>query len=102
MRKTALILLCVMLFSGCAAVRYESPSLMAAPTANTITVRYFRFVWGLVPGSPISLEQCGAVGMKKMKVKPNFIDGLISFVTLGIVSPVRVTIMCPGVVPHGE
>ena len=102
MKKTVLILLCAMFLSGCAAVRYESPSLIDAPTANKITVRYYRFLWGLWPGSPISLDQCGTVGIKKMKVKPNFIDSLISLATLGIVSPVRVKITCAGEQPQVE
>ena len=96
MKRLLLILVCLTFFQGCAAVRFESPSLLDAPTQNTITVRYYRFVWGLVPGSPVSLEQCGAVGMKKLKIKPNFIDGIITFATLGIVSPVRVKIRCAG------
>jgi len=97
-RSSGLRFLCILLLvgmlSGCAAVRYETPSLVHAPTSNTIVTRYFRFAWGLVPGSPISLEQCGVGGIKKMKVRPNFIDSLITTLTGGFVAPVRVKFTC--------
>lgn len=104
MKKTVLIALSFLFLSGCAAVRYESPSLAQAPTSNTIVSRYYRFAWGLVPGSPISLEQCGSAGIKRMKVRPNFIDSIITVATAGIIMPTRVKLVCaqPQVQPQPQ
>lgn len=96
--RTLALLLAVGFLSSCAPVRYESPSLSNAPTSTVIVTRYYRFAWGLVPGNPLSLEQCGPTGIKKMKVRPNIVDSFITGITLGIVAPVRVKITCAGAV----
>ena len=82
---------------GCAAmVRYQSPSLVNQPTTSSNTVRSLGFLWGLIPPSRISLEQCGPQGIHHMKVRQGFIDGLITYGTGGIVISYKVKIWCSG------
>ncbi len=80
---------------GCAAmVRYNSPSLANRPTATSHTVRSLGYLWGIIPPSRISLEQCGPEGIQDMKVRQGFIDGLITYGTGGIVTSYKVKIWC--------
>lgn len=90
-----LLALVLLMLSSCAAmVRYESPSLVNKPTASSHTVRSLGFLWGLIPPSRISLEQCGDEGIQRMKVRQGFIDGLITYGTSGIVISYKVKIWC--------
>jgi hypothetical protein len=82
---------------GCASmVRYQSPSLANEPVTSSSTVRSLGFLWGLVPPSKISLEQCGPQGIHHMKVRQGFIDGLITYGTGGFVISYKVKIWCSG------
>jgi hypothetical protein len=92
--RAILLFALVSVSSACAAVRYESPSHLQYESGTRSKVRYTTYFWGLVPGSPISLDQCGEAGMKKMKVKPNWVDRLVAGATFGIVNPTRVIIIC--------
>jgi len=97
MKRTLLALVLIPMLSGCAAmVRYRSPSLADAPSGPSTTVRSLGFLWGLVPPSHISLEQCGPNGIKSMKVKQNFVDAIITYGTVGIVISYKVRINCAG------
>ncbi len=82
---------------GCAAmVKYHSPSLANQPTTSANTVRSLGFLWGIIPPSKISLEQCGPQGIHHMKVRQGFFDGLITYATGGIVISYKVKIWCSG------
>ncbi|MBN2800756.1 MAG: hypothetical protein JXX28_16565 [Deltaproteobacteria bacterium] len=90
-----LILAALTLQAGCAAaVRYHAPSLDHLPSSTTSTQRSLGFLWGLIPPSPISLEQCGEPGIQKMKVKQGLIDSIITIGTGGIVVSYKVKITC--------
>jgi hypothetical protein len=80
---------------GCAAmVRYHTPSTAAQPSGPTTTQRSLGFLWGLIPPAKISLEQCGPAGIQEMKVKQGLIDGLITYVTFGLVVSTKVKVTC--------
>jgi len=90
-----LLALSLLTLSSCAAmVRYESPSLANRPTGSSHVVRSLGFLWGLIPPSRISLEQCGPEGIQAMKGRQGFIDGLITYGTGGIVTSYKVKIWC--------
>jgi hypothetical protein len=92
-----LIVLAAATAPGCAAVaRFEAPSAAAAPRGETTTVRSLGFLWGLVPPNEISLDQCGAPGIQKMKVKQGLIDFIITSATGGLVISYKVKITCAG------
>ena len=94
LKKAILVAALVSASSGCASVRFESPSHQQYESGTRTKVRYTTFAWGLVPGSPISLDQCGEAGIKKMKVKSNWVDGMIAAGTAGFLTPTRVIITC--------
>jgi hypothetical protein len=81
--------------SGCAAmVRYESPSLTNRTTVSTHNVRSLGFLWGLVPPSRVSLDQCGDEGIQAMKVRQAVTDKLITWGSAGIIISYKVRIKC--------
>jgi len=94
LKKVICLFALVSVLSGCATVRYESPSHMQYDSGTRTKVRYTTYFWGFIPGSPISLDQCGEAGIKKMKVKPNWVDSLVAGATFGVVYPTRVVITC--------
>lgn len=85
----------LVLQTGCAAVaKFESPSLSAVEAGSTTTTRSLGFLWGIIPPAPISLERCGAAGIKKMKVKQGLLDSFITYATMGIVVSYKVKVTC--------
>lgn len=90
------LVLALVLQTGCAAmVRYDTPSLQNLPSGQTTTIRSLGFFWGLIAPARISLDQCGADGIQRMKVKQGFFDWLITTATGGIVVSYKVKITCP-------
>lgn len=97
MTRLAIPLLAALLVvqTGCASVaRFDAPSLNAVSAGTTSTTRSLGFLWGIIPPSHISLDQCGSAGIKRMKVKQGFLDALITYCTAGIVVSYKVKVTC--------
>ena len=90
-----LLALLLLALPGCAAMgKYHSPSVLEQPIVSSSSVRSLGFLWGIIPPSRISLEQCGEGGIHHMKVRQGFIDGIITYGTGGIVISYKVKIWC--------
>jgi hypothetical protein len=68
----------------------------ATPSGKVITRPIASgFLWGLVGPKPIDARQeCGASRVAKVETQHSFVNSVIAAVTLGIYTPIRITVTC--------
>ena len=54
------------------------------------------FAWGLVGPEPIEAQSKCTGGVSKVETEHSFLNGLVQFVTLGIYTPMHLTVTCAG------
>lgn len=54
------------------------------------------FIYGLVPATPIDVRSQCPEGVAIVDTQMSFVNGLVAFVTLGIYTPLSVTVTCSG------
>ena len=55
------------------------------------------FLWGLVPPDPITAQETTKTctdGVSKVETQHSFLNGLVGAVTLGIYTPIDITVTC--------
>ena len=96
MKKILCPLILSVLLSGCFASRFPiSPS--ATATEPTYSDTKWFFLWGLVPEPKYTdpVQLCGGVDrVSYVETETGFWDGLVSLLTLGIVTPRTANVYC--------
>lgn len=95
--KTLMIMLSVALAtSACAThtIRYKNPTVAA--TGETKNAKQSFFLWGLVGGSEVDLQQMCPSGVAAIEDKASVVDGILTAVTGGLYSPRSVEVRCAG------
>jgi len=95
--KTLMIMLTVALAtSACAThtIRYKNPTV--ASGGNTKSAKQTFFLWGLVGGSEVDLQQMCPNGVAAIEDKASVGDGILTAITGGIYSPRSVEVHCGG------
>lgn len=54
------------------------------------------WAWGLVGPQPIEAQSKCTGGVSKVETEHSFLNGLVQFVTLGIYTPMHLTVTCAG------
>ena len=54
------------------------------------------WAWGIVGPDPIEAQSKCASGVSKVETEHSFLNGLVQFVTLGIYTPMHLTVTCAG------
>jgi len=96
MSRIARSALCVLAFSSVACFhaiittgRPESSKVIDKPWASS-------FLWGLVPPDVVAAgEECKG-GVAKVETQHSFLNGLVYWLTIGIYSPITITVTCAG------
>jgi Bor protein len=52
------------------------------------------WAWGLVAPEPIEAQSKCTSGLSKVETEHSFLNGLVGFVTLGIYTPMHLTVSC--------
>ena len=52
------------------------------------------FLWGLVPPEPIAAQQTCTEGVARVETQHSFLNSLVQFLTLGIYTPIDITVTC--------
>ncbi len=52
------------------------------------------FAWGLVPPDPIEAQSKCTSGVSKVETEHSFLNGLVGGLTLGIYTPMHLTVTC--------
>ena len=93
MRRTTLAALFV-LSAGCYHASIESGM---KPGSNKIEEEWASgWAWGLVGPQPIEAQSKCTSGVSKVETEHSFLNGLVQFVTLGIYTPMHLTVTCAG------
>jgi hypothetical protein len=89
--RAFLVVACV-LSLGC----YHATVETGAPPSLEVIDKSFASAWiyGLVPPSTISTAAKCPNGPAKVETKLSFVNQLVSFLTLGIYTPMRITVTC--------
>jgi hypothetical protein len=95
--KTAMILLSLALAtSGCAShhIHYKNPT--AATSGETKSAKQSFFLWGLVGGKEVDLQQMCPSGVAGIDSRSSGGDAILTALTAGIYSPMSVDVHCAG------
>ena len=92
MLKRVLPLVLVLLISGCYHAQVStgapaSPQVIDEPWAHS-------FIGGLVPPSPIDASMQCSNGVSRVETRLSFVNMVANVVTLGIYSPMHLTVVC--------
>lgn len=52
------------------------------------------FLWGLVPPEPVKAQQTCTAGVSKVETQHSFLNGLVGALTLGIYTPIDISVTC--------
>lgn len=90
--------LCVLLFvasanSACYTYRAQAPGMQPKTEPESQVV--WSFAWGLVQGAP-EIENCGEGALATVTTRSNYGFSLLTVVTLGLVSPMKIEWSCAG------
>jgi hypothetical protein len=70
----------------------------AAPSPQVIDKSFASgWIYGLVPPSTVSTAEKCPAGPAKVETKLSFVNQLVSFLTLGIYTPMQITVTCAAV-----
>lgn len=85
--------------SACAShkIHYKNPTVPAA--GETKSAKQSFFLWGLVGGSEVNLQQMCPAGVAAIESKNTFGDRFLTILTAGLYSPMSVDVQCGGSVP---
>ena len=91
-RKIVLAALAVVCISGCYRVTVNTG---ATPAPKTIEKAWaFSFIYGLVPPAEIASKTECPQGVASVVTERSFLNGLVSNITYGILTPIHVTVTC--------
>lgn len=92
-RLAAAAALCAALTSACYRITVTSG---VAPTATVVDKPWANsFVIGLVPPAPVNVaSQCAGGNVSKVVTQHSFLNGLASFITSSIYTPMQITATC--------
>lgn len=79
--------------SACYTVRAQAPGVVPNPETEGKVV--WSFAWGLVQATP-QITNCNEAPLSTVTTKNNFGFALLTVVTLGLVSPMRIEWNCAG------
>ena len=82
----------VLLGTGC----YHVTVITGAPAAPTTIDKQWQnsFVYGLVPPPEIDARSTCTQGVSKVETERSFVNGLVSFLTWQIYTPIHATVTC--------
>ena len=95
--KTVMIMLAIALAApACAThqIHYKNPT--AGQTGQTKSAKQSFFLWGLVGGKEIDLQQLCPSGVAGIDSKSSGGDAILTWLTGGIYSPMSVDVHCAG------
>jgi hypothetical protein len=95
--KTAMLLLSLALAtSACAShhIHYKNPTV--ATSGDTKSAKQSFFLWGLVGGSEVDLQQLCPNGVAGIDSRSSGVDAIMTALTGGIYSPMSVDVHCAG------
>lgn len=95
--KTAMILLTLAIAtSGCAShhIHYKNPTV--ATSGETKSAKQSFFLWGLVGGNEIDLQQMCPSGVAGIDSRSSGGDAILTALTGGLYSPMSVDVHCAG------
>ena len=92
MRVSLLALVLLVVSSGC----YQTSVVTGQPAGTTVVERPFAlgFVYGLVPPPVLNVAQECPQGVAQVDTQQSFVNGLVSALTFGIVTPWTITVTC--------
>ena len=91
MRRTTIAAL-LLLSAGCYHASIESGM---KPGNDKIEKEWAAgWAWGLVGPEPIQAQSTCTSGLSKVETEHSFLNGLVGFVTLGIYTPMHLTVTC--------
>lgn len=91
-RRHVLCLLALMLTAGCYHATIETG---ATPSTQVINKSFASgWIYGLVPPSTVSTAAQCPGGVARVETQLSFVNQLVSFLTLGIYTPMRITVTC--------
>jgi hypothetical protein len=95
MRRTSIAFLTLSVaLAGCFHVTVTAgPQPTAATTVVDVPFSH-SFVYGLVPPPEINVKDKCPGGVSKVETKQSFVNGLVSFLTWSLYTPVHVTVTC--------
>lgn len=94
MQMTFVVLGLALAATGCAThtINYKNPT---APAGGpTQTAKQSFFLWGLVGGSEVNLDQMCPSGVSQIQSKTSVGDQIFTILTGGIYSPMSVNVSC--------
>jgi Bor protein len=90
-KRSALLVLAV-LCSGCYHATVETA---ATPSTQVINKSFASgWIFGLVPPSTVKAASECPNGVAKVETQLSFVNQLVSFLTLGIYTPMQITVTC--------
>ena len=95
--KTVMIMLTIALAApGCAThqIHYKNPT--APQSGETKSAKQSFFLWGLVGGKEIDLQQMCPNGVAGIDSKSSGVDSILTYLTGGLYSPMSVDVHCAG------
>jgi hypothetical protein len=105
MRRRLFSALSIGLFSaGCYHATFET----GLPASSTIVDKPFAasFIFGLVPPADVDVSSQCKNGVSKVETQQSFLNSLVGIITIGIFTPVQITVTCAssnkmGAIPTG-
>ena len=92
MSRTTLAALLCLLSTGCYHASIESGM---KPGNEKIEKEWAAcFAWGLAPPDPIEAQSKCTNGLAKVETEHSFLNGLVGTLTLGIYTPMHLTVTC--------
>jgi hypothetical protein len=96
MRRSLAIVVASLVLGGCYRVTVTSgpqPTAAAPPTVVDVPFSH-SFVYGLVPPPEVNVRDKCPSGVAKVETQHSFVNGLVTFLTWYLYTPIRVTVTC--------
>jgi hypothetical protein len=95
MRISSMILLSALILSGCTTVTIRDRGTAKLASTPTYSSSQAFFFWGLGGTARVNVSNiCSGKRPVQMQTQKTFVDGLLSFITLGIYSPRTASVWC--------
>ena len=96
MKTLSIMLMVALATSACAThnIHYKNPTV--AQSGETKSAKQSFFLWGLVGGKEIDLQQMCPNGVAGIDSKSSGVDAILHWVTGGLYSPMSVDVHCAG------
>jgi hypothetical protein len=90
--RSLLVALVAAVVAGC----YHITVVTGAPPAPTVVDKPWQmsFVYGLAPPPELNVKDQCPTGVAKVETQQSFLNGLVSALSAGIVTPIQTTVTC--------